>query len=98
VTGAFGEFRGEVAGRGLHTAPEEPLHLFTEEARPQPALDALLGSAEGLPGMTVGVGQVRVSDDGRIRFFVLSHNTIRGSAGGSVLNAELALAEGILQR
>ncbi len=96
VLDAFRKFRSEIAGRSLHTAPDEPVHLFTEEARPQPALDALLGSAEGLPGMSVGVGQVRVADDGRIRFFVLSHNTIRGSAGGSVLNAELALAEGLL--
>jgi aspartate-semialdehyde dehydrogenase len=96
VKEAFSQFRGEVAGRGLHTAPEEPLHLFTEEARPQPALDALLGQAEGLPGMTAGVGQVKVAEDGRIRFFVLSHNTIRGSAGGSVLNAELALADRVI--
>jgi aspartate-semialdehyde dehydrogenase len=96
VLEAFAEFRGEIEGRKLHTAPAEPVHLFTEEARPQPALDALLGKAEGLPGMSVGVGQVRVSDDGRIRFFVLSHNTIRGSAGGSVLNAELALADGVI--
>lgn len=96
VLEAFAEFKGEIAGRELHTAPKEPLHLFMEEARPQPALDALLGSAEGLPGMGVGVGQVKVSEDGRIRFFVLSHNTIRGSAGGSVLNAELALADGII--
>ena len=96
VREAFGQFRGDIAGRNLHTAPKEPLHLFTEDARPQPALDALLGAAEGLPGMAVGVGQVRVAEDGRIRFFVLSNNTIRGSAGGSVLNAELALAEGVI--
>jgi aspartate-semialdehyde dehydrogenase len=96
VREAFAEFQGDVAGRELHTAPDEPLHLFTEEARPQPAMDALLGEAEGLPGMTVGVGQVKVAEDGRIRFFVLSNNTIRGSAGGSVLNAELALADHVI--
>lgn len=96
VLEAFAEFKGEIAGKNLHTAPDLPVHLFTEEARPQPALDALLGEAEGLPGMSVGVGQVKVAQDGRIRFFVLSHNTIRGAAGGSVLNGELALAEGLL--
>lgn len=97
VLEAFAGFEGAIAGRGLHTAPEDPVRLFTEEARPQPALDAYLGEAEGLPGMVAGVGQVKVADDGRIRFFVLSNNTIRGSAGGSVLNAELALAEGVLR-
>ena len=96
VVEAFSGFRSEIAGRDLHTAPKEPVHLFTEDARPQPALDAYLGEAEGLPGMTAGVGQVKVTEDGRIRFFVLSNNTIRGSAGGSVLNAELALAERVI--
>ncbi len=96
VLEAFSGFESEIAGRDLHTAPKQPVRLFTDEARPQPALDAYLGEAEGLPGMTAGVGQVKVSEDGRIRFFVLSNNTIRGSAGGSVLNAELALADGLL--
>lgn len=96
VVAAFTGFRSQIDGRGLHTAPKEPIHLFAEEARPQPALDAYLGEAEGLPGMTAGVGQVKVTQDGRIRFFVLSNNTIRGSAGGSVLNAELAVAERLI--
>ena len=96
VRRAFSKFKSPVAAKKLHTAPRKPIVLFRDEGRPQPALDAWLGESEGLPGMSVGVGQVRVSKDGRIRFFVLSNNTIRGSAGGSVENAELAHAEGLI--
>lgn len=93
---AFQSFKSPPSVAGLRSAPERPVVLMEEEGRPQPALDALLGESEGKPGMSAGVGQVRVAGDGRVRFFILSHNTIRGSAGGSVLNAELALREGLL--
>jgi aspartate-semialdehyde dehydrogenase len=96
VKAAFRNWESEVDGKELRTAPERPLVLFEDDGRPQPALDAMLGASEGLPGMAAAVGQVRVAEDGRVRFFVLSNNTIRGSAGGSVMNAELALAEGLL--
>lgn len=93
---AFRSFESPIGDIGLRSAPDRPVVLMEEAGRPQPALDALLGEAEGKPGMSAGVGQVRVSPDGRVRFFVLSHNTIRGSAGGSVLNAELALHQGLV--
>jgi aspartate-semialdehyde dehydrogenase len=96
VKDAFRSFKGEIDGMELRTAPERCVKLFEDLGRPQPALDAMLGSAEGLPGMTAGVGQVKVAEDGRVRFFVLSNNTIRGSAGGSVLNAELAIHERLI--
>jgi len=96
VKGAFRSFKSEIDGMELRTAPERPVELFEDPGRPQPALDAMLGAKEGLPGMTAGVGQVKVADDGRVRFFVLSNNTIRGSAGGSILNAELAIHERLI--
>jgi len=67
--------------KGLPTQPAESIHFFDDEPdRPQPRLDRMRGK-----GMTVSVGRVR---DG-IRFIAMGHNTIRGAAGASVLNAEL---------
>jgi aspartate-semialdehyde dehydrogenase len=66
--------------KGLPTQPAESVHLFTENDRPQPRLDRMRGR-----GMTVSVGRVREG----LRFVAMGHNTIRGAAGASVLNAEL---------
>lgn len=65
---------------GLPTQPPESVHLFNEADRPQPRLDRLRGN-----GMTVSVGRVREG----LRYVTMGHNTIRGAAGASVLNAEL---------
>ena len=67
---------------GLPTQPAESVHFFDEEEpdRPQPRLDRMRGK-----GMTVSVGRLREG----IRFIAMGHNTIRGAAGASVLNAEL---------
>jgi aspartate-semialdehyde dehydrogenase len=65
---------------GLPTLPEKSVQLFDEPDRPQPRLDRMLGK-----GMTVSVGRIREG----IRFIAMGHNTIRGAAGASVLNAEL---------
>ena len=56
------------------------IEFFDEENRPQPRLDRMRGG-----GMTVSVGRVRSG----LRFIALGHNTIRGAAGASVMNAEL---------
>jgi aspartate-semialdehyde dehydrogenase len=67
--------------KGLPTQPEESIHFFEEEPdRPQPRLDRMRGK-----GMTVSVGRLREG----VRFIAMGHNTIRGAAGASVLNAEL---------
>ena len=61
--------------------------------------DALLDSDAGHParakGMAVTIGRIRVEKTS-LRFYLLAHNTIRGGAGGSVLNAELAYKEGVI--
>jgi aspartate-semialdehyde dehydrogenase len=67
--------------KGLPTQPEESIHFFDEEKdRPQPRLDRMRGK-----GMTVSVGRLRQG----VRFVAMGHNTIRGAAGASVMNAEL---------
>jgi len=65
---------------GLPTQPEKSIQFFDTPDRPQPRLDRNRGN-----GMTVSVGRVRPG----LRFISLGHNTIRGAAGASVLNAEL---------
>ena len=76
---AFREYKPGI--KGLPTQPKESVHFFDEEKdRPQPRLDRMRGN-----GMTVSVGRLREG----IRFVAMGHNTIRGAAGASVLNAEL---------
>lgn len=68
-----------------------------EPDRPQPRRDRLAGSPVG--GMSVVVGRVRrepLFGDCGVKFVTLAHNTIRGAAGGSVLNAELAWRMGLM--
>ena len=65
---------------GLPTQPEKSVELFEQNDRPQPRLDRNRGR-----GMTVSVGRIREG----VRFIAMGHNTIRGAAGASVLNAEL---------
>ncbi len=84
-------WRGDPRCRGLPSAPERPLVVFREEDRPQPARDVGMGK-----GMTVTVGRVRPDSIFDLRMVALGHNTIRGAAGGSVLNAELLATTGQL--
>ena len=95
VARILASFRGEPQRRELPTAPNQSVIVRGEPNRPQPLLDAMAGEPTRARGMAATVGRIRVV--GRnLRFFVLSHNTIRGGAGGSVLNAELAQRRGYL--
>jgi aspartate-semialdehyde dehydrogenase len=91
---AFRGFRAP-ACTGLPTAPAEPIIVREEPDRPQPRLDADAGTPERARGMAVTVGRVRKFGD-RLRFYLLSHNTVRGAAGASIINAELARSRGYL--
>jgi aspartate-semialdehyde dehydrogenase len=75
----------------LPSAPPRPLILRSESDRPQPRLDR-----DALNGMAVSVGRVRPISTDDYRMITLVHNTIRGGAGGAVLNAELLVAQGYL--
>ncbi|MDR0334439.1 MAG: aspartate-semialdehyde dehydrogenase [Methanomassiliicoccaceae archaeon] len=88
-------FRGEPQTLKLPSAPVQPVIVRTENNRPQPALDAYAGSPERARGMATTVGRIRKSDE-YYKMFMLSHNTIRGGAGGSMLNAEFAKAKKLL--
>ena len=68
-----------------------PIFVFDADNRPQPRLDATLGD-----GMTVSVGRVRACPVLSHKYVALGHNTIRGAAGASILNAEVMLARKLL--
>lgn len=95
IARTLASFRSEPQRLGLPSAPDAPIVVRAEPDRPQPLLDSDAGTPERARGMAVTVGRIR-TDDHRLRFFLLSHNTIRGGAGGSVLNAELAYKEGMI--
>ena len=79
----------------LPTGPHPPVELREECDRPQPLKDRWAGWPARSRGMGVVLGRVRWTPP-YLRFFLLSHNAVRGGAGGSVLNAELALRRGYL--
>ena len=84
----WSEFR-PLAGQGLPTAPDQPVQWTPQNNRPQPRLDRNRGN-----GMAVTVGRLRPCPVLDWKFTVLSHNTIRGAAGATILNAELLASLG----
>jgi aspartate-semialdehyde dehydrogenase len=84
-------FRGRPQELSLPTAPKQFLHYFEESDRPQTKLDR---DREG--GMAVTIGRLRPDSQYDYKFVCLSHNTLRGAAGGGVLLAELLCAEGFI--
>ena len=81
--------------KDLPTAPEQPIVILEGPDRPQSTLDLFHHDKDRALGMVVSVGRLRLTGK-YLRFYLLLHNTIRGGAGGSVLNAELALQRGYL--
>ncbi|KAI1320312.1 semialdehyde dehydrogenase [Xylariaceae sp. FL0255] len=93
VKTALREYTSEASRLGCPSAPEVTIKVFDESDRPQPRLDRDLGG-----GYTVSVGRVREDDSGifDIQFVALSHNTVIGAAGSSILNAEAAVLKGYI--
>lgn len=91
IRGAWASFRGEPQERALPTAPDRAVAYLPGEAGPQPRLHRDLGD-----GMTVSVGRLRPCPLLGWKFVALSHNTVRGAAGGALLTAELAAARGLV--
>ncbi|MEG0614178.1 MAG: aspartate-semialdehyde dehydrogenase [Oscillospiraceae bacterium] len=84
-------FKGEPQDLELPSAPKQFLNYFEEDNRPQTKLDRNLEH-----GMAVSIGRLREDSQYDYKFVCLSHNTIRGAAGGAVLMAELLAAKGYL--
>jgi aspartate-semialdehyde dehydrogenase len=95
ITTLLNGFRAEPQRLELPTAPLQPIIVRSEDDRPQPVIDVNAGEPTRARGMAVTVGRIRQSGK-YTKMWVLSHNTIRGGAGGSVINAELAKAKKLL--
>ena len=89
----WAEYKGRPQELKLPTAPEQFLRYFEEPDRPQSKLDRDLGG-----GMTVSIGRLRPDTQYDYKFVCLSHNTLRGAAGGAVELAELLCAEGYITK
>ena len=85
----WASFSGEPQALGLPLAPKQFLHYFEEPDRPQTRLDRDLEK-----GMAVSIGRLRPDTQYDYKFVCLSHNTLRGAAGGAVLMAEMYAAKG----
>ncbi len=84
-------FAGRAQELELPSAPKKFLHYFTEDNMPQTKLNRNLEN-----GMAVSIGRLREDSQYDYKFVCLSHNTLRGAAGGAVLLAELLCAEGYM--
>jgi aspartate-semialdehyde dehydrogenase len=86
-------FKGVPQELKLPSAPDQFLMYFEDDARPQAQLDRDNGN-----GMSVSIGRLREDPIYDYKFVCLSHNTLRGAAGGAVLMAELLAAKGYFDR
>lgn len=82
-------YAGRAQELELPSAPKQFLHYFEEDDRPQPKLDRMIEN-----GMAVSIGRLREDTQYDYKFVCLSHNTLRGAAGGAVLLAELLAVKG----
>jgi aspartate-semialdehyde dehydrogenase len=91
VAAVLKEFRAIPQELALPSAPQYPIILRSEDDRPQPFLDR-----EGAGAMATTVGRLRKCSILDYKFVLVGHNTIRGAAGASILNAELLTAQGFI--
>jgi len=92
IRDAWERFEAEPQKLQLPTAPKRPVHYLEGSAAPQPRLHRDLDK-----GMAASVGRLRPCPLFDYKFVTLSHNTVRGAAGGALLLAELAVAQGLLE-
>ncbi|HHV97689.1 MAG TPA: aspartate-semialdehyde dehydrogenase [Clostridiaceae bacterium] len=93
IFSAWNSFKGKPQVLDLPSAPKQFLKYFEEENRPQTKLDRDYEN-----GMGVTIGRLREDSIFDYKFACLSHNTIRGAAGGAILIAELLVAEGYIEK
>ncbi|MEE1218709.1 MAG: aspartate-semialdehyde dehydrogenase [Ruminococcus sp.] len=91
IINIWNNYKGRAQELELPSAPKQFLHYFTEPDRPQIKSERNLEN-----GMAVSVGRLREDTQYDYKFVCMSHNTLRGAAGGAVLLAELLCAEGYM--
>lgn len=92
ILARWAAFAGIPQKANLPSAPQPFLQYLTDSNRPQPKLDAMAGN-----GMAVSIGRLREDNIFDYKFACLSHNTLRGAAGGAVLTAELLVHQGYIK-
>lgn len=93
VRQALEDFRSPLLDEPLPTRPDPFIQVLDAPDAPQPQRHVDAGN-----GMTVSVGRIQECAVNDVKFVLLSHNTVRGAAGGAILNAELLAEEGYLSR
>ncbi|MBD3290943.1 aspartate-semialdehyde dehydrogenase [candidate division KSB1 bacterium] len=88
---AWKNFSGEPQKMDLPLAPKQPIYYFEQNNLPQPKLQRNLDK-----GMAVSIGRLRECPIFDYKFVILSHNTIRGAAGGAILNAEIMVKKKLI--
>lgn len=91
ILATWKDFQGRAQELKLPSAPKQFLHYFTEDNMPQTKENRMLEN-----GMAISIGRLREDTQYDYKFVCLSHNTLRGAAGGAVLLAELLCAEGYM--
>jgi aspartate-semialdehyde dehydrogenase len=91
IIDSWNNFSSEPQKLELPTAPKKPIHYFDEDAFPQPKIHRNIEN-----GMAAATGRLRPDKFFDFKFVVLSHNTVRGAAGGAILCAELLKAKGYI--
>lgn len=93
IINIWNNFSGEPQKLNLPFAPANPIIYLEGDKYPQPRLHRNLGN-----GMSVAIGRLRECSLFDYKFVILSHNTVRGAAGGTILIAELMKAKGYLEK
>jgi aspartate-semialdehyde dehydrogenase len=91
VVNALKNFKGSPGMPELPSSPQQILVVRDENDRPQPKRDRGVNA-----GMSISIGRIRECPILDYRMVTVSHNTLRGAASGSILNAELLVVEGYL--
>lgn len=91
VADAIKSYKNPIESLNLPSAPKQPIRIYEEDRYPQPRLHS--GRENG---MQASIGRLRKGDVFDISYVTLAHNTIRGAAGGAILNAELLVEKGYL--
>jgi aspartate-semialdehyde dehydrogenase len=91
IRARWANYETEAQRLGLPSAPKPFLQYFDDPARPQTRLDRDFGN-----GFGISIGRLRGDRIFDYRFVCLSHNTVRGAAGGAILTAELLCAKGMI--
>ncbi len=91
VKEAFTKWRNPIETFRLPSAPAQAVKVYDDPRFPQPRLQAYAEK-----GMQTGVGRLQLRESQTLTYVAMAHNTIRGAAGGAILNAELLVKKGLL--